>query len=254
MSHDVCWSRYGPGAEHALAKRDLFTPDVIERILREGFNPFYNIPDIMDIEDRHGVRSTFFFRPVYDDAVSVWCYEDVIRDLVNGGWEIAVCLNNASSLDRIIKEKRMIERVSRSSVVGCRVHDLRIDVDDYWRLYLAGLRYDSSLKMFRDSINTSDMGFRWISNMLVFPVTIADVHMINYMDVTEDRISSVVRSAINEALRHNKSVITILWHDSSLKMIGGRMYGRVLEELASMDNIRLVRGLDLLRLIESGRL
>ena len=254
LSHDVHWSRLGPGVDHVLARRDLFTPEVIDRVLREGFNPYFNVPDIIDIEERYGVKSTFFFRPLYDDYVSAWCYEDVIRDLVAGGWEVAVCLNSASSLERVIREKRMIERISRVEVVGCRVYNLSIGIDDYWRLRLAGLRYDSSIKMIKDFIDASDMGFRWISDVLVFPVTIMDFNLFMHMGVSESDVFDVMMRAVNDALRLDKRVITILWHSCSLKMIGGRMYDKILEALIAMDRVKVVRGMDLLKAINARQL
>jgi len=53
--------------------------------------------------------------------------------------------------------------------------------------------------------------------------------------------------AVNEALRLSRRVITILWHNCSLKMIGGRMCDKVLEVLASMDHTKIVRGVDYLK-------
>jgi len=252
LSHDVDWSRRGPGVGHVLARCDRFEGWVVERVLREGFNPYFNVPDVMDVEEGFGVRSTFFFRPVYDDGLDVSCYGDVIRDLVSGGWEVGVHVNDASSVESLVNEKRVVEGVSGVGVVGCRVHYLRVCVDDYWMFREAGFRYDSSFKVFRDRIDVADMGYRFIHGVLVFPITIMDAYLFTYMRVPEDRVVRVVEDAIDLALRHDKKVVTILWHDCSLKMRGGRMYGRVVEMLASRDDVRVVRGVDLLRIVEAG--
>jgi peptidoglycan/xylan/chitin deacetylase (PgdA/CDA1 family) len=58
----------GPGAAHILARRDRFPPDVIRKVIDEGFDPYYGIPKVMEIEEEFGIRSTFFFRPRYDVA------------------------------------------------------------------------------------------------------------------------------------------------------------------------------------------
>jgi len=68
LTHDVDWPIQGPGRDHVLARRDRFDEDVVRRVIEEGYNPYYNVPDLMEIEERHGLRSTFFFRPVYDDG------------------------------------------------------------------------------------------------------------------------------------------------------------------------------------------
>jgi hypothetical protein len=83
LSHDVDWSRRGPALDHVLARRDRFDEEILRRALEEGFNPYFGIPDVMEVEERLGLRSTFFFRSVYDDGLEVSCYEDVIRDLVS---------------------------------------------------------------------------------------------------------------------------------------------------------------------------
>jgi hypothetical protein len=48
-------------------------------------NPYYNIPIYMDIEDKFDVRSTFFFRTIYEDG-DYRDYEDDIGALIDGGW------------------------------------------------------------------------------------------------------------------------------------------------------------------------
>ena len=68
LTHDVDWPIHGPGREHLLARLDRFDENVKRRILEEGFNPYFGIPLVMEAEERVGVRSTFFFRPLYDDG------------------------------------------------------------------------------------------------------------------------------------------------------------------------------------------
>jgi hypothetical protein len=42
--------------------------------------------------------------------------------------------------------------------------------------------------------------------------------------------------------------MTILWHDNSLRMKGGRIFGKILEYLASLDHVNVIRGIDGYRL------
>ncbi len=247
MSHDVDWPRHGPGKEHILSRASRFTPDVIERVLKEGYNPYYGIPDIMEIEEKYGVRSTFFFRPYYDDGSDVCAYSDIIKELVNGGWEVGVHLNDTVTIDSILKQKEMIESLTGSKVVGARVHYLRISEHDYPKLKAAGIEYDSSLKHFKDRVDPSDMGYKVMSGVVVFPITIMDAYLFTYMGVKESEIINVFKNAIDLAVKHRKQVMTVLWHDSSIEMIGGRMYPKVLEYLVSREEVRIARGIDLLK-------
>ncbi len=253
LSHDVDWSRRGPGLDHVLARRDRFDEETLRRALEEGFNPYFGIPDVMEMEERLGLRSTFFFRPLYDDGLDASCYEDVIRDLVSGGWEVGLHVVNASSASAISREKRALEEVSRSEVVGCRVHFLRVSEETYESIRGAGLKYDSSLKAFKDRVDCADMGYRVIRGVLVFPITIMDAYLFTYMKVPEERVVGVVKEALDIAKLHGKGVVTILWHDCSLRMRGGRMYGKVVEMLASREDVQVVRGVDLYEAVESAR-
>jgi hypothetical protein len=47
----------------------------------------------------------------------------------------------------------------------------------------------------------------------------------------------------------NIKIITLLWHDNVLKMKGGRMYKNILEYLTSQNNIKIMRGIDLVNII-----
>ncbi|MDI9620010.1 MAG: hypothetical protein QFX33_04285 [Candidatus Nezhaarchaeota archaeon] len=250
LSHDVDWSRRGPGLEHVLARRDRFDNCVVRRVLEEEFNPYFNVPEVMDVEERFGVASTFFFRPTYDDGLDVSCYEDVIRDLASGGWEVGLHINDASSAESIAEEKMAVEGVLGSRVVGCRAHYLRVREESYRMFREAGLKYDSSIKSFKDRIDVADMGFRLIHGIPTFPVTIMDAYLFTYMHVPEEEVVRVVEEAIDLALRRGERIVTILWHDCSLRMRGGRMYGKLVEALASREEVKVVRGVDLLEVVK----
>jgi len=57
LTHDVDWPIQGPGRDHVLARRDRFDEDVVRRVIEEGYNPYYNVPDLMEIEERHGLAA-----------------------------------------------------------------------------------------------------------------------------------------------------------------------------------------------------
>ncbi|MCD6340928.1 MAG: hypothetical protein J7L51_03155 [Desulfurococcales archaeon] len=212
--------------------------------MSEGYNPYFGIPDIMEFEERYGFRSTFFFRPYYDDGSDVKCYSDVIKDLIRDGWEVGVHLNSVESAASVGHQKEVVDGVTGVNVLGCRVHFLKVSLEDYWKIKDAGFLYDSSLKYYKDRISREDMGYRVIFGVVVFPITIMDAYLFTYMRVSEEEVIKVVREALDTAKRFNRDIITILWHDCSIKMKGGRMYGKVLEYLASSDDIKVVKGIE----------
>jgi len=249
LSHDIDWPIRGPGVNHILKRKDRFSSDIIKKVLKEKYNPYYNIPDVMEIEEKYKVRSTFFFRPTYENG-NVEEYADVIKDLIKGGWEIGVHLNNVSSLENVVCEKRLVEKVAQIKIYGSRVHYLRINLEKLHHVKEAGFLYDSSFCFVKNKIDTRNMGFFIYKGLIIFPITIMDTYLFTYMKVREKDIVRTVNDAVKLALDKQIKIITILWHDSSLKMKGGRMYTKVIESLASNEKIRLVKGIELAKLIK----
>ena len=58
LSHDVDWRKNGPSLEHIMARKDRFSPEIINELPQK--NPYYNIPEYMEIEEKYDTRSTFF--------------------------------------------------------------------------------------------------------------------------------------------------------------------------------------------------
>lgn len=250
VSHDVDWSRRGPSIEHILARRDRFSEEVIRRVLEEGFNPYFGVPDLMEFEERVGVRSTFFFRPWYDDGCGVELYEDVIKDLIRGGWEVGLHVNDASSVGSVRREKEVLERVAGVGVVGCRVHYLRISVDRLHVLRDAGFLYDSSIVFSRDRVDLRNTGFIVVDGLVEFPITFMDAYLFTYMGLSEEEVIPFIDRALNMFAERGVEIVTLLWHDNSIRMRGGRIYPKLLEHLASREDVILVKGIDAYRIVE----
>ena len=46
------------------------------------------------------------------------------------------------------------------------------------------------------------------------------------------------------------NVISVIWHDSVLKMKGGRMYNKILEFLTSHDDVKIMSGVELVKILK----
>lgn len=116
LSHDVDWRRQGPSLDHIIARKTRFDQDTISNARR--INPYYNIPDYMEIEERYGLRSTFFFRTMYENGI-ILDYENDIRSLING-WEIGLHSDPSSidAKDKLLKEKKELEELSNVVIAG----------------------------------------------------------------------------------------------------------------------------------------
>ena len=46
------------------------------------------------------------------------------------------------------------------------------------------------------------------------------------------------------------NVISVIWHDNVLKMKGGRMYEKILEFLTTQDDVKILPGKDLVKILK----
>jgi peptidoglycan/xylan/chitin deacetylase (PgdA/CDA1 family) len=117
LSHDVDWRKQGPEKEHIFARKDRFENSIFERVYQE--NLYYNFEEIMDLEEKFNIRSTFFFRTYYENG-NYLDYEEEITSLIKGKWEIGLHTdgNSIRNLDLIQKEKTNLEILTKKAIVG----------------------------------------------------------------------------------------------------------------------------------------
>ena len=230
-----------------MARRDRFEQGVLERVAREGFNPYNNINLLMEMEAANGLRSTFFFRPRYDDGTPVSEYASYIGDLKARGWEVGAHLNDAGSLESIRSERDQIGKVLGAPPLGCRVHYLRLNEGSHSYMRRAGFEYDSSVMPYKDQVSPKSAGFQLKEGLIVFPITIMDAYLFTYMKVPEDKVPGVLEAAI--ASCKATGYMTILWHDNSVLMKGGRAYARICEVLASRKDVECVTAIEACQLL-----
>ena len=171
LSHDVDWRRQGPPIEHVLARRDRFDPEIFEKTKLESL--YRNIPEYIELEEKYGIRSTFFFRTLYENG-NVEDYEDDIQTLQKGNWEVALHTDPKSvdSIEKIKQEKEKLESLTKKPIIGNRVHFLNYNSDLPLKLKQLGFLYDSSLRHSKDRIDEKEMGYSKIDGLIEFPVTL----------------------------------------------------------------------------------
>ena len=246
LSHDVDWRIQGPPIEHITARKERFDQILFEKTPIEKM--YYNFPEYMQIEERYGVKSTFFFRTQYENG-DYRDYHDDIKQLVKGGWEVGLHTDPSSidSVEKIKKEKTNLEKLTNSKIYGNRVHYLSNDKLLPKKLSELGFVYDSSNRKTKDTITSEDMGYQRIGNIVEFPVTLMDAYLFTHMRIPEDEIISIVEKTLNSCrqLDSDYNVMTILWHDNVLKMKGGRMYEKILEFLHNQEDVEMNSGIGL---------
>ena len=250
LSHDVDWRRQGPPIEHIQARKDRFDQEIFHKIRPEDL--YRNIPDYMELEEKFGIRSTFFFRTLYENG-NVDDYKDDIQTLQKGNWEIGLHTDpqSVNDIEKIRLEKEKLESLTQKPIVGNRVHFLNYNLELPKKLKELGFLYDSSLRHSKDKIDEKEMGYSKIDGVIEFPITIMDAYLFTYMKIEEKQIVSQFQNTldIGRNLSEN-NVISIIWHDNVLKMKGGRIYGEILEFLTSQDDVKIMPGKELVKILE----
>ena len=218
-----------------MARQDRFTPAILQKVQEANFNPYFGVTKICEIEEKHGVRSTFFFRPVYDDGSPVAEYAKTLRDLRAHGWEVGLHANNTATLQDVNDEKRLVEQALGAPIVGCRVHCLKIQENTYPNLKAAGIKYDSSLSYNKHTTASKNTGYIEVCGVTVFPITYMDAYLFTYMKHTEKSIVPYIVKTAAELYEGGAELLTLLWHDNSVMMKGGRVYPKLVEKLAALD-------------------
>ena len=249
LSHDVDWRKQGPSIEHIQARKDRFDTEVFDKTRPEEL--YRNIPEYMEIEEKFGVRSTFFFRTLYENG-NVDDYKDDIQTLQNGNWEIGLHTDPKSieNIEKIKLEKEKLESLTKMPIIGNRVHFLNYNSELPLKLKELGFLYDSSLRYSKDKIDENEMGHLKIDGLIEFPVTLMDAYLFTHMNINEDGIIPEFKKTLEIGRRYSeKNVISVIWHDNVLKMKGGRMYQKILEFLTSQDDVKIVCGRDLIKIL-----
>ena len=115
-------------------------------------SPYWNFQEIMDLEERYGARSSFYFLATDADIrrfrYNIEDLEGELGQIVDRGWEVGLHggYYACNDLEEILREKERLERALGKGVTGYRNHYLRFQVPDSWEtLEKAGFGYDTTL-------------------------------------------------------------------------------------------------------------
>lgn len=203
------------------------------RTLFTGASPFWRFEPLMEVEDRHAARSTYFFleesipfeplRPArWKLSLGRYSYADrrvaeIVRRLDAGGWDIGVhgSYNSFRDGELLRREKASLEAVLGRPTTGIRQHYLNLDVPGTWILQRdAGFRYDASLGR-RSGIGFPQGRYRPFvdpaSGMLVIPLAMMESYLFREAGGSLERAWSLTLQLMDEAERED-AVFTVLWH------------------------------------------
>ena len=79
---------------------------------------YRNFSEFMEIEEKFGVKSTFFFRTQYENG-DYRDYQDDIKKIIQNGWEIGLHTDPSSinEIKKIEEEKNNLEKLTSSKIL-----------------------------------------------------------------------------------------------------------------------------------------
>jgi len=197
-------------------------------------DPYWNFERIMGIEEKYGVRSTFFFlneckkvevlKPItYPLAFGNYDISDtgivaIIKKLYEGGWEVGVhgSYDSYASKKLLLKEKEELEQVLGKSVYGIRQHYLNLKMPETWKIQRdVGFKYDGSFG-YRDKIGFRDgkeLPFKpFNDDFLIIPLAIMDGPLFASSKNLDDAWSKC--KELMDYCEKKGALLTVLWHNN----------------------------------------
>jgi peptidoglycan/xylan/chitin deacetylase (PgdA/CDA1 family) len=207
-------------------------------------DPYRNFSEVIDMEDKFGARSSFFFlaRRFWDGG---WTYnieelKDELRNIANAGWEVGLhgSPQSVEDLGALQEERRRLETCLGRSVAGYRSHFLRFKLPNTWEnLAKTGFEYDTTYGTpycvgFRNGMCHPFRPYNVQTNRLVeileIPLNIMDFSLARYMHVSEDAGWDITRELIETSKRLG-GVVTVLWHNNYTDTFGKSFYRKILD-------------------------
>jgi len=206
------------------------------RSLFEKRDPYWRFEEMMALEEKYQVRSTFFFlqektslnlfKPI-TWRLSNDRYEfsnpkviELFKKLENGGWEVGLhgsyySYNNEKLL---AEEKDSLEKSLGHAVAGIRQHHLNLNEPETWKIQAKiGLQYDSTYGL-KKEIGWREgkyLPYRPLNNnFLEIPLVIMDINVFKG-DLSGQNLEKLWQKclAIFDEAEKNGAMLSVLWHN-----------------------------------------
>ncbi len=219
-------------------------------------NNYWNFEKWMNLEKRYQAKSSFFFlrgKKIgrYGRRYDWRKLASVMKTLARNGWEVGLhgSYYSYNHEGRLRKEREELEAILGTRVQGHRQHYLRFDPEVSYRCYQdAGLEYDTTLG-YSDGVGyRAGTGFpfhpfdrqnKTSLELLEIPLVVMD-GALDRSDVPWENggaASYVIKMIEQTAANH--SLISLLWHQSSLDRDDfpgwGETYERILKDVKNQN-------------------
>ncbi len=207
--------------------------------------PMCNFSDILDIEEKYGAKSTFFFlveRPGSQDYMyNIENLEPEIREIIDCGCEVGLHGGYNTYLNpQEIKEKmNLLKKVTHKPVLGYRNHYLRFKVPDTWEhLSQAGFQYDTTFGYadcvgFRNGMCHPFRPFNLNKNLEIKILEIPLIIMDGTLGPTYMRLDAKSKwdttKMLIDCVADLHGVFTLLWHNTYMWGENLELYKKILK-------------------------
>ena len=201
---------------------------IIKRLWDRNPNDFWLFKEIMDEEEKLGVKSTFFFASMnlfsewgsrYDVAYEIDSpdFRKVFEEIVNRGFEIGLhaSYNAYRDSNRFFIEKQKLTKISRFEVKGIRHHFWHLGriIEQTFEMHeKTGFEYDSSITF------NEKLGFR---TNIAFPYPIWDKNGARTLKVIQLPVFCMDSNLFPHPVEANDAVEKVKIYIETIKQFGG---------------------------------
>lgn len=210
----------------------------------------YDLKNVLAINNKYNVKSTYYFLSVENDNVEDYNYslkevEHYFNIIKESGNEIGLhgskkAFNNIDDLQ--IEKNRLENFVGKTS--GYRNHYLKFEVPTTWNILAQeGIKYDTTFGSaycpgFRNGMCFPFQPYdlksdKWI-NTYELPLIAMDVSFFLYLRLDYDKAFDLFKDLVKTIKNHN-GVFTFLWHNNFMTGKMGAFYERCIEYLSVED-------------------
>lgn len=198
-------------------------------------NLYNNIEKIVSLEDKYNFRS-IFFTPVF--LFNVGDIIDILKDIKKQGWNIQLhyVYEPIQTLGLFRMQKLFFER-ELGIVEGVRTHMLIINDALLDMFQQEGIKYDSTLRM--ETAGTFDP-YMVREKLVEIPIAVMDADLFGRMRLNEEQAFKFILWKMRYAEQRGAKYFTILFHQESFMMKGGRIYERIIRYISTKGyNVKL---------------
>ncbi|AKB76715.1 hypothetical protein MSHOH_0232 [Methanosarcina horonobensis HB-1 = JCM 15518] len=201
--------------------------------INKTWNPLWNFRRIMDLEEKYGAKSTFYFLTLdpgnEDFTFSIEELEGELGYILEEGWEVGLHGGHEAynNLIEIKKKKQKLEKVLGEKVMGYRNHYLRFKTPETWELLAdAGFSYDSTFGYhdcagFRNGMCHPFKPYNLKTgkeiNILELPLTIMDTTLFQSQMRLDFEHAWALTEMLILTVERCRGVLTVLWHNTYMQ-------------------------------------